>query len=76
MNLGEMIKDYRVNDLGLSREEFAKKAGLTAFAVASIEEGKHVPKISTYRKLSKITGLSIRALMELKTGKARKGGEK
>lgn len=65
MTLAETIKDFRVNELHLSSEEFAIKADLPISQVYAIEKGLHKPTLKTYRRLSKITGIPVKNLVEM-----------
>ena len=51
-----MFKEYREN-LKLTQEELAKKAGLSLVTIKRIEEGKGNPKITSIKKVIKILNI-------------------
>src|SRR5215210_886556 len=57
---GALLKQYR-NSLGLTQEELASRAGLTAKAVSALERGERKrPYPHTVRALAEALGLSER----------------
>jgi ribosome-binding protein aMBF1 (putative translation factor) len=44
---------------GLSQEELAKKMATTQSVVARLESGRHLPSISTLKKLAEATGAKL-----------------
>ncbi|MDR2934812.1 MAG: helix-turn-helix transcriptional regulator [Candidatus Adiutrix sp.] len=44
---------------GMSKEELARKMATTQSAVARLESGRHLPSISTLKKLAEATGAKL-----------------
>lgn len=63
MKIGERIIYFR-EVLGLSQEELAKKAGLTASAICQYETGKRVPDLRSFLKLCNGLGVRIEKFLE------------
>ena len=57
-NLAREIIKARVT-AGLSQEELAKKMATTQSVVARLESGRHLPSISTLKKLAEATGTKL-----------------
>lgn len=49
---------------GLSQQELAKKMETTQSTVARLESGRHLPSISTLKKLAKATGTKLSIHLE------------
>ncbi len=49
---------------GLSQQELAQKMETTQSAVARLESGKHLPSMSTLKKLAKATGTRLAIHLE------------
>jgi transcriptional regulator with XRE-family HTH domain len=49
---------------GLSQEELARKMSTTQSAVARLESGRHLPSMSTLRKLAAATGSKLSIHLE------------
>lgn len=52
-------------DAGLSQQELATKMATTQSAVARLESGRHLPSMSTLKKLAKATGTRLSIHLEL-----------
>lgn len=65
--LGNIVRDFRRKELLLSQREFAEKVGISKPTLISVEKGHRIPSLETYKKLSKVMGIPVKELMELKT---------
>ncbi|MGI5879828.1 MAG: helix-turn-helix transcriptional regulator [Syntrophomonadaceae bacterium] len=61
------LKELREN-LSMTQEELAARAGVSRQTIISLEKGKYNPSITLAYKLSQIFGLSIEELFMLKEG--------
>ena len=62
--IGENIKKYR-NKLGISQDQFSKKADLAFHTIAKIEAGSTPnPTIETVKKIADALGVSLDDLMK------------
>jgi transcriptional regulator with XRE-family HTH domain len=51
-------------DAGLSQQELAKKMATTQSVVARLESGRHLPSMSTLKKLAEATGTHLSIHLE------------
>jgi len=71
MNLGELVKKYRV-DHDLSQRQFAAKCGVSNGYISMIEDGKNpktgesiFPSLQSYKKIASAMGISVHELLSL-----------
>jgi len=71
MTLGEKIRQLR-GELGLSQEEFGKRAGIHPKHVGKYEGNKTIPSADKLRKIAEVLGVSADYLLYDKVPKAGK----
>ena len=59
--LGEKIRAYR-KDAGLSQEDLAEKAGISAYYAGEIERGQASPSLNTIRDIAQALGIQPKEL--------------
>lgn len=71
MNLGEIIKEYRLKN-SLTMQDFAARSGLSKGYISMLEKGKHpqnnrsiVPSIETFGKAAVGMRISLNELLEM-----------
>lgn len=62
MNIGKRIRNLREKK-GMSREEFAKRLGLSYWAVSKYENGERNPDAETLNKIADILGVTVDYLL-------------
>lgn len=62
MNLGEMIKELRINK-GLTQKQLGDLCGMADSAIRRYESGRANPKIETIKKIADALGVSIDILL-------------
>lgn len=61
IKIGNKIKKLREN-LGLSREDFSNKVGISLSALSMYENGQRIPRDEIKLKIARCTGESIEAI--------------
>lgn len=64
MKTGEKIREIRESE-NLTRYMLGKKSGVSAWAIAEIEEGKRVPHPTTVKKIADALGYDYDSLFSL-----------
>lgn len=62
MTFRQKLKDLRKQH-GLSREELAKKLGLSYWAISKYEQGERFPEWDTLQKIADLFGVSVDYLL-------------
>lgn len=63
MTIGEAIKSMR-EERGMSRNKLAIASGLAIITIQSYEQGRRVPNLDAYSKLSAAFGLSPGGILD------------